>query len=133
MTASSTGLPGQRPAAQSSPHAHGAGTLLARAYPATAVIPLPAEIDICIRGQLEASVSLALGDGAGVLIADASRTTFCDCSGVHALVRAHRQAAAAGVQLRIAASPAMRRMLQLTGSDGVLDSYRTLSEARAGR
>ena len=102
-----------------------------RTYLATAVIPLPGEIDICIRGQLEASVSLALGDGAGVLIADASRTTFCDCSGVHALVRAHHQAVAAGVQLRIAASPAMRRILELTGADGVLDTYSTVSEAKA--
>ena len=94
---------------------------------------LPREIDICSRGQVEASLSLALDSGAAVLIADASHTTFCDCSGVHALIRANHRAVAAGVQLRIAASPAMRRVMQLTGADRVLDTYSTVPEALAGR
>jgi anti-sigma B factor antagonist len=97
------------------------------------VIVLPGEIDICSRGQVETGLSLALRDGATVLIADAAHTTFCDCSGVHALIRAHRQAAAANVQLRIAASPAMRRILQLTGADHVLEIHSTVPEALAGR
>lgn len=134
MTASNAELSAWEPAAQTdSLHPGEADTTVICERLEHAVIALPGEIDICIHRQVEASVALALSDGATVLIADASYTTFCDCSGVHALVRAHRQAVAAGVQLRIAASPAMWRILRLTGADRVLDTYSTVFEALAGR
>jgi anti-anti-sigma factor len=134
VTASNAELAARESVAQTeSLHPGEADTAVMPRHPEHPVIALPGEIDICIHGQVEASVSLALSDGATVLIADGSRTTFCDCSGVHALVRAHRQAVAAGVQLRIAASPAIWRILQLTGADRVLDTYSTVFEALAGR
>ena len=70
----------------------------------------------------------------GRVVADATETTFCDCAGVRALIRAHRQATAAGAELRVASatSPAVRRILELTGADQVLDTYPTLTAARDG-
>jgi anti-anti-sigma factor len=87
------------------------------------VVTLPGEIDITDDGHVQDMLARALDDGTAVLIADASRTAFCDCSGARALLRIHHKAAAAGAQLRVAASPAMRRILELTGADRVVDTY----------
>ncbi len=95
------------------------------------VVTLPSEIDVRNDGQVQATLARALADGTAVLVADATGTTFCGCSGAHALVRAHHQAAATGAQLRVAASPAVLRMLELTGADDVLDTYPSLDTALA--
>jgi anti-anti-sigma factor len=92
---------------------------------------LPSEIDVRNDGQVQATLARGLGDGTAVLVADATGTTFCGCSGAHALVRTHHQATAAGAQLRVAASPAVLRMLELTGADQVLDTYPSLDTALA--
>jgi anti-sigma B factor antagonist len=98
------------------------------------VVTLPAEIDVTNDRQVQDTLTRALEHGAAVLVADAATTTFCDCAGVSALVLAHQRAAAAGAQLRVAAaSPAMRRILKLTGADQVLDTYPTLAAAQADR
>ena len=133
MTATDADSPGRESVARTrAKDLRDVGAARGREHRGHAVVPLPGDIDLCVAGQVEASVSLALGDGAAVLVADASHTTFCDCAGVHALIRTHRRAAESGVQLRIAASPAMRRVLHLTGADHVLDTYSSVFEALAG-
>jgi anti-anti-sigma factor len=107
------------------------GAAVPRRRPRLAVVTLPSEIDVRNDGQVQATLARALGDGTAVLVADATGTTFCGCSGAHALVRAHHQAAATGAQLRVAASPAVLRMLELTGADHVLDTYPSLDTALA--
>jgi anti-sigma B factor antagonist len=100
--------------------------------PQLAVVTLPGEIDASNDGQVLDTLTSALDGGTAVLVADAGRTTFCGCSGVTALIRTHHQAAAAGAQLRVvAASRAMRRILELTGADQVLDTYPTRAAALA--
>jgi anti-sigma B factor antagonist len=94
---------------------------------------LPAEIDITNERLAEDELTSALGDGLAVLIADGTRTTFCASAGVSALIRTHRQAEAAGTQLRVVASASVRRILELTGADQVLDTYPSLADALAGR
>jgi anti-sigma B factor antagonist len=101
--------------------------------PRAAVVTLPHEIDISNDGLVEDELTSALNDGLAVLVADGTRTTFCALAGMGVLTRAHRQAAAAGTQLRVVASPAVRRILDLTGADRVLDSYPSLADALAGR
>ena len=133
MTASDAGSPSWDPVGQPrAEHYRDTGITLASQHPGHAVVPLPPDIDICIAGQVGACVSRALDGGASVLVADASRTTFCDCAGVRALVETHHQALESGVQLRIAASPEMRRILQLTGADEILDTYGSVADALAG-
>jgi anti-anti-sigma factor len=102
-----------------------------RPSPRPAVVTLPREIDVRNNGRVQSTLARALGNGTAVLVADATGTTFCGCSGAHALVRAHHQAAAAGAQLRVAASPAVLRMLELTGADHVLHTYPSLDTALA--
>jgi anti-anti-sigma factor len=100
--------------------------------PRLAVVTLPAEIDISNDAQVQDTLTRALDDGTAVLVADAGGTTFCGCSGVTALLRAHHRAAAAGAQLRVVAgSPSMRRILKLTAADRMLNTYPTLAAALA--
>ena len=117
-----------------SPQLNGAKAAAPRQPPPLAVVvTLPAEIDISNDGLVEDELTSALGDGPGVLVADGTRTTFCASAGMSALIRAHHQAQAAGTQLRVVASPAVRRILELTGADQVLDTYPSLADALAGR
>ena len=102
--------------------------------PQTAVVALPTEIDAANIGLVEAAMVSALASRPAVLIADGTETAFCDSSGVGALIGAHRQAAAAGAQLRvvITGSP-VRRILKLIGADQLLLVYPSLSDAQADR
>jgi anti-anti-sigma factor len=122
--------PGQK-IQSASPQLDTAGAAVSPQQPQLAVVTLPDEIDTTNNGQVQDTLTRALDDGTAVLIADAGATTFCDCSGVTALLRAHHRAAAAGTQLRVAASPSVRRILELTGGDRVLDTYPTLAAALA--
>ncbi len=100
--------------------------------PWLAVVTLPGEIDISNDGQVQGTLTRALDDGTAVLVADAGGTTFCGCSGVTALLLTHHRAAAAGAQLRVVVgSPSMRRVLELTAADQVLNTYPTLAAALA--
>jgi anti-sigma B factor antagonist len=135
-----TGIPGGKPLAQGQQAQPGSPQLGAAKVPVSlerpplaVVVTLPAEIDISNDGLVEDELTSALSDGLAVLVADGTRTTFCASAGMSALLRAHRQAEAAGTQLRLVASPAVRRILELTGADQVLDTYPSLADALAGR
>jgi anti-sigma B factor antagonist len=75
--------------------------------------------------QRDPALTRALGDRTAVVVADGSGTSFCASSGVAALLAVHRQGVTAGTQLRVAASPVIRRVLELTGADQVLVIYPT--------
>ncbi len=96
--------------------------------PRIVVVALPSEIDITNERQVGEMLVRELR-GASVLVADATRTTFCDCAGMGALTRAHHQASVAGVQFRVAASPEVRRVLALTDADQLLDTYLAVDAA----
>jgi anti-anti-sigma factor len=97
------------------------------------VVTLPGEIDITNESHVRDALAGALRSGAAVLVADATATAFCDCAGVNALTSAHRQASAAGARLRLAASPAVVRVLQLTGAYQLLDIYLAMPAALEGK
>jgi len=123
--------PGHKPQ-PGSPQPGPAGAAVSPRQPRLAVVTLPDEIDISNDGQVQDTLTRALDDGTAVLVADAGRTTFCGCSGVTALLLTHHRAAAAGTQLRlVVGSPPMRRILQLTAADQVLNTYPTLAAALA--
>ena len=90
----------------------------------TAVVTLPAEIDITNADQVREVLLSVLNQGAVVLIADLSETTFCDSAGVSALARAFRRADASHSEMRLVVStPAVQRILAITGIDRLLDIY----------
>jgi anti-sigma B factor antagonist len=120
--------PGHKPQ-PGSPQPGPAGAAVSPQQPRLTVVTLPGEIDTSNDGQVQDTLTRAL-DGTAVLVADAGRTTYCGCSGVTALILTHHRAAAAGAQLRVVVgSPPMRRILQLTAADQVLNTYPTLAAA----
>jgi anti-sigma B factor antagonist len=96
----------------------------------TAVVTLPAEIDITISDQVREDLLSAVNQGAGLLIADLSNTIFCDSSGVSALARAFRRTQASDGEMRLVVrAPAVHRVLSLTGIDRLLAVYPSVTEA----
>jgi anti-sigma B factor antagonist len=95
------------------------------------VVVLPAEIDVTNSELVHGKLVAALTPGVGVVVADMTSTSFCDSSGVHAVIFANEAAAARGVQMRIAVSPegSVRRVLQLIGVASVVPVYPSLAEA----
>ncbi|MEY9857808.1 anti-anti-sigma factor [Catenulispora sp. GAS73] len=67
------------------------------------------------------------------LVADVSGLGFCDCTGLTALLRIHRQATAAGGWLRLSAATArMHKLLRVTKLSQVLQCHPGIAEAFAG-
>lgn len=86
-----------------------------------AAVIVPGEVGITHSGQIAAALARALPCGGTVLTADITATTYCDC-GVRVLLAAHTAAAAAGARLEVAGGgPMVRRILELTGADQILD------------
>jgi len=75
----------------------------------------------------------ALNQGAALLIADMSTTTFCDSAGVSAMVRVFRHAATSGRSMRMVVStPAVQRVLSITGFDRLVDVFPSVAASLAG-
>jgi anti-sigma B factor antagonist len=96
------------------------------------VVRMPAELDQPNAAQIRVLLTQPLADGVTVLIADMSATASCTLEGLHALLQARAAAAAAGAQLRLAAAgPAVRRLMERTGADRILQLYPSLDAARS--
>ena len=98
------------------------------------VVVLPAEIDVTNSDGVYQQLLAALAPGVGTVIADMTLTSFCDSSGVHAVMRAHELATTRGIVLRLAVSPtgSVHRVLQLTGAMLVLPVHSSVAEALDG-
>jgi anti-sigma B factor antagonist len=98
-----------------------------------AVVRLPAEIDVTNAGTVGEELLAALNQGAALLIADMSTTRFCDSAGVSAMVRVFRQAAASGRAMRmVVGTPAVQRVLSITGFDRLVDVFPSVAASLAG-
>jgi anti-sigma B factor antagonist len=98
----------------------------------TAVVIPPAEIDITNADHVREDLLSVLNQGAVLLIADLSKTTFCDSAGVAALARSFRRAEANQSEMRLVVGTlAVRRILTLTGIDRLLDIYPSVAAALA--
>jgi anti-anti-sigma factor len=96
------------------------------------IVGLPDEIDITNSSATRAALDQALAQRPGVLVADMTTTTFCASEGLRILLHAHFQAVEAGSQFRVAApGPIVRRVMELTATDQVLDLYPSLDAALA--
>jgi anti-sigma B factor antagonist len=98
----------------------------------TAVVSLPVEIDITNADQVREDLLSLLNQGAAPMIADLSRTTFCDSAGMSALARGFRRAEASQSDMRLVVSTwAVQRALALTGIDRLLDIYPSVAASLA--
>lgn len=97
-----------------------------------AIVKLPVEVDVSNADQVRQDLVTLAEQGAALVIADMSATTFCDSAGVTALVRAVRKANASGTGLRVAASaPGVTRVLAITGVDRLIGIYPSVAAAMA--
>lgn len=92
------------------------------------VLTLPAEMDVTNAGEVRQALQAAAGHGMRTLIIDMSGTTFCDSTGVQAIITTYQQAAAAGTELRLVA-PAALRILTVIGVDQLIPIYPDLEAA----
>jgi anti-sigma B factor antagonist len=96
------------------------------------VVAAPEEIDITNAEALRAALLEAAVNGHDTLVVDMTRTQFCDSSGLHALIAAHRRAEAEGREvLLVIPSTTVLRVFALTGMDRVIPNFTTLPEALA--
>ena len=98
-----------------------------------AVVTLPPEIDVTNADMVREELASVLNQGAALLIADLSKTSFCDSAGVSALVRTFRQAASSESSMRLVVStPAVERVLSITGVDRLLEMFPSVAASLAG-
>jgi anti-sigma B factor antagonist len=98
---------------------------------APAIVVLPAEIDISNAQRVCDQLHSVFAAGATVVVADLTSTVFCDTTGLHALLKVQRRAAAEGAQLRLAISPGgpVHRVLELMGLDRLLPVFSSRDDA----
>ena len=98
-----------------------------------AVVTLPTEIDVTNADMVREELLSVLSQGAALLIADLSKTSFCDSAGVGALVRTFRRAAASASAMRLVVSTsAVQRVLSITGVDRLVDTFPSVAASLAG-
>ena len=96
------------------------------------VISAPVEIDVSNADELRQLLLACAGGGHTVLIVDMSETAFCDSTGLHQLVRAHKRAAATGGEVRLVIrAPTVLRLFAIVGIDRFFPIFTTLAEALA--
>ena len=98
-----------------------------------AVVTLPAEIDVTNADTVRDELLAALNQNAVLLVADMSKTNFCDSSGVSAIVRVFRRGVASGGAMRLVVSaPGVQRVLSITGVDRLVDVFPSVAASLAG-
>lgn len=96
------------------------------------VVATPEEIDITNAPELRSALLEAAAHGHGTVVADLSRTQFCDSSGLHTLLAAHKRATAAGGDmLLVIPGNAVLRVFTITGVDHIIPNFTSLEEALA--
>jgi anti-sigma B factor antagonist len=95
-----------------------------------AIVALPAEVDMSNAERLREQLLAAIGEGATEVVADMSGTTFCDSSGVHALLQARKCAVGRGGGLHVVtASRSVLRLFDLLGLSTLVTVYPTVAAA----
>jgi anti-sigma B factor antagonist len=96
------------------------------------VVATPEEIDISNAEALRSALIRSVPNGHGALVVDMTRTRFCDSSGLHVLIAAHKRAQAEGRELLLVIpSTTVLRVFALTGMDRVIPNFASLAEALA--
>jgi anti-sigma B factor antagonist len=94
------------------------------------VVSAPAEMDASNADELRRLLLTCAGEGYAILVVDMSETLFCDSTGLHQLVRAHKRATRAGGEVRLViATPTVLRLFAIVGIDGFFPIFKNLDEA----
>jgi len=100
------------------------GVTVRRPRPGVAVLSVRGEIDALTTPRLESGVDELLADADDLVVIDLSAVAFLASSGLAVLIRTAQVAATRGHRLRlVTATRAVRRPLQITGSDQLFDLF----------
>jgi hypothetical protein len=99
------------------------------------IVTLPAQLDAAAAEQAAGQITAAFTPGVSVVIADLTAAACCDRSAIRNLLKAHRQAAARGGQVRFAIRPGgpLHQITGFAGTHPLLAVYPTLQHALTGR
>ncbi|MEU5875947.1 STAS domain-containing protein [Spirillospora sp. NPDC047279] len=87
------------------------------------------EIDVVSRPKFEAAMFDVIDTGVP-LVVDMRQVTFCDSTGLNAIVAANRRAGERGTVIALIALPErVRRVFRITGIDKFVPVHATLREA----
>ena len=96
------------------------------------VVTAAEEIDVTNVPELRSALLAAAADGHGRLVVDLTGTRFCDSSGLHTLLTAHKRAQAAGGELLLVLPGTKAlRVFAITGVDRIIPNVTNLEEALA--
>ncbi len=96
------------------------------------VVTAPEEIDITNAPKLRSALIEAAEHGPGALVVDMTGTQFCDSSGLHTLLAAHKRAKAESGELVVVISATnVLRIFAITGIDRMIPNFTSLDEALA--
>lgn len=92
--------------------------------PDVAVLTVTGEVDTLTAPRLEAGLDRLIGCDGPVLVADLSAVTFLASSGLAALIQAAHRIATTDRTLRlVVTNRAVRRPLEITGTDQLFDMH----------
>ena len=99
------------------------------------VVTLPARLDAAAAEQAAGQITAAFTPGVSVVIADLTAAARCDRAAIRNLLKAHRQAAARGGQVRFAIRPdgPLHQITGFAGTHPLLAVYPTLQHALTGQ
>ena len=96
------------------------------------VVAAPDEIDITNAEALRSALLKVAANGNRTLVVDMTRTQFCDSSGLHTLIAAHKRAGAEGREvLLVIAAVTVLRIFAVTGIDRLIPNFTSLGQALA--
>jgi anti-sigma B factor antagonist len=95
-----------------------------------AVVTMPDEVDMANGAAIQEGLLAVLAQRPATLVVDMTQTTFCDSAGVRAIMLTHRQAAAAGCELRLViGSPGVMRVFSIIGAGQLVQMHSDLASA----
>jgi len=94
------------------------------------IIELTGELDLATTPVLIARLDRLSEDRPLQLVADVTALTFCDCSGLGALVQMYNHATATGGWLRVCGvAGVLEKVIRLTRVSSILSCYADVAEA----
>ena len=104
-------------------------TLCIRPGDGGTIVAISGEVDVCTEAPLQQSVLWIIRECGARLMLDVSGVSFMDCAGLRALLATRRRAETRGGFLRlIAISAAVRRIIELTGTQEALATERSTTD-----
>ncbi|GGM26504.1 hypothetical protein GCM10010129_83730 [Streptomyces fumigatiscleroticus] len=96
------------------------------------VLSLQGEVDLYTAARLRPALAAGTAGSCPRLVVDFRGVSFMDSSGLNALLAAHRVMRDTPGWLRLAGlRPVVRRVVEITGVDAVIDCYATVGRALA--